>query len=49
MNYKIYKLTVPNGKVYIGMTKLKLKDRWNKGKNYRRNIELFNAITQINV
>ena len=35
--YKIYKLTGPTGKVYIGCTKMAPKKRWQRGKGYRQN------------
>lgn len=40
-NYKVYKHTVPNGKVYIGITSLTTYDRWRNGKGYKNSI-LFN-------
>lgn len=30
-NYCVYKHTSPSGKVYVGITKLKPKYRWNNG------------------
>lgn len=42
--YKIYKLTMPNGKVYIGQTKLSLKGRWQRGGGYKYQPELYNDI-----
>lgn len=33
--YSIYKLTFPNGKVYIGQTKLQPEQRWKNGKGYK--------------
>ena len=42
--YKIYKYTFPNGKVYIGMTKNPLKDRFNCG--YKHNELLETAIKE---
>lgn len=44
--YKIYKLTTPDGKVYIGKTSLRLTDRWNRGRNYSKNTAFFNAIVK---
>lgn len=35
-NYCVYKHTSPSGKVYVGITKLKPKYRWNNGKGYTR-------------
>jgi group I intron endonuclease len=34
MSYSVYKLTFPNGKVYIGNTGTKPEKRWNKGSGY---------------
>lgn len=42
--YSVYKLTSPNGKVYIGITSQKPERRWNNGKSYYRNKHLYNAI-----
>lgn len=33
-NYKVYKHTFPNGKVYIGITRQKSELRWKNGKGY---------------
>ena len=44
MNYKVYKHTSPSGKVYIGMTSMRLKDRWKSGKGYKTCILLNRAI-----
>ena len=33
----VYKLTAPNGKVYIGLTHQKVTERWRDGKGYKRN------------
>ena len=38
-NYCVYKHTSPSGKVYVGITKLKPKYRWNNGKGYKRTDE----------
>ena len=46
MEYKIYKLTSPEGKVYIGLTKLTLTRRWNAGSGYSHNERLFADISQ---
>lgn len=43
-NYVVYKHTFPNRKVYIGITKQKLFDRWWRGKAYHHNKYLLNAI-----
>jgi DNA-binding XRE family transcriptional regulator len=37
-NYKVYKHTSPSGKVYIGLTKQKLEDRWRSGKGYKTQV-----------
>lgn len=42
--YCVYKHTSPNGKVYIGITKMKLSDRWRNGKGYERNEYFYKAI-----
>lgn len=33
--YKVYKHTFPNGKKYIGITKLTVENRWRSGKGYK--------------
>lgn len=43
-NYKVYKHTFPNGKVYIGITQQTLKRRWQKGLGYKKQLFVFNAI-----
>lgn len=43
-NYKVYMHRFPNGKVYIGITCQKPEYRWNKGKHYRKQSLIFNAI-----
>ena len=35
-NWKVYKHTSPNGKVYIGITGQKLERRWRNGNGYKR-------------
>lgn len=42
--YKVYKHKFPNGKIYIGITKQNVKDRWRNGKGYKENKYLINAI-----
>ena len=42
--YKVYKLTTPSNKVYIGVTKQSPKCRWRKGTAYKSNSYLYNAI-----
>ena len=46
MTYSVYKLTAPNGKCYIGMTKQAVKHRWNSGHAYQHNEHLQNAIAK---
>ena len=46
MTYSVYKLTAPNGKCYIGMTKQSVERRWNSGHAYQHNEHLTNAITK---
>lgn len=43
-NYYVYKHTVPNGKVYIGITKQNPKRRWRNGHGYKDSVLFFNAI-----
>ena len=40
-NYTVYMHICPNGKRYIGITKLKPNERWKNGKSYK-NCILFN-------
>jgi len=42
--YTVYKHTSPNGKVYIGITRLNPIKRWQNGRGYRRNEYFMNAI-----
>lgn len=42
--YTVYKHTSPNGKVYIGITKLSVERRWQEGKNYKTSSHFNNAI-----
>lgn len=45
--YSIYKLTCPNGKVYIGQTKQEhLHKRWDYGSGYKDNKTLYNDILE---
>lgn len=44
MNYSVYKLTAPNGKVYIGITSRDPKRRWNAGNGYKYNKHFYDAI-----
>ena len=44
-NYKVYKHTSPNGKVYIGITCRSVKERWgSNGNGYKGNTHFYNAI-----
>ena len=43
-NYKVYKHTFPNGKVYIGITQQTLIRRWQNGKGYYKNTFISKAI-----
>lgn len=43
-NYVVYKHTLPNKKVYIGITKQNPKTRWQNGYGYKGNILFFRAI-----
>ena len=46
-NYKVYKHTSPNGKVYIGITKnINPKTRWDNGNGYPNNKYFTNAINK---
>ena len=47
-NYKVYKHTFPNGKVYIGITQQTLIKRWQNGKGYKKQKFLYNAIQKYN-
>ena len=40
----VYKHTSPSGKVYIGITGQKPKERWQEGNGYKRNPIFYNAI-----
>lgn len=42
--YCVYKHTSPSGKVYIGITSQKPKERWDNGRGYKNNIYFCNAI-----
>ena len=44
MNYTVYKHIVPNGKVYIGITRQKTTDRWLAGNGYQQQPYFYNAI-----
>ena len=42
--YKVYMITSPNGKKYIGMTRTSMEKRWNNGNGYIQNKPLFDDI-----
>lgn len=42
--YIVYKHTCPNDKTYIGITSIKINDRWRKGKGYISNPYFYKAI-----
>ena len=44
--YCVYKHTSPNNKVYIGLTSMEPKHRWNNGKGYSGNVHFTNAINK---
>ncbi len=44
--WKVYKLESPNGRAYIGCTKLPLEKRWENGYGYKNNPELFDDIVE---
>lgn len=43
-NYKVYKHTTPNGKVYIGITANTPKRRWQSGAGYKKQTYFYRAI-----
>lgn len=43
-SYIVYRHTSPSGKVYIGITKRKPKERWERGRAYRRHGFFWNAV-----
>ena len=43
-DYKVYKHTFPNGKVYIGITRLKTWQRWSGGHGYKNQPLMWKAI-----
>lgn len=45
--YTIYKLTCPNGKIYIGKTNRDIKRRFGHGCNYRNNPQFYNYIREV--
>ena len=45
-DYCVYKHTVPNGKVYIGITKVNPLNRWGNGHGYKDNKKFFSDIVK---
>ena len=45
-HYTVYKLTDPNGKVYIGCTGKTVEERWRKGWHYNRRTIIYKAIRE---
>ncbi|AGW43683.1 hypothetical protein phiLdb_0006 [Lactobacillus phage phiLdb] len=45
-NYKVYKHTTPSNKVYIGITKLDVNQRWKNGNGYKNNQYFTRAISK---
>lgn len=43
-SYKVYIHISPEGKKYIGITKMKVEDRWQNGYGYKYNNHFYNAI-----
>ena len=43
-NYSVYKLSFPNGKNYIGITRKKLHQRWKNGLGYNNYMPVRKAI-----
>lgn len=43
-HYTVYKLTDPEGKIYIGCTGTSVEKRWRKGRGYRRGLPIREAI-----
>ena len=46
MSYCVYKHTAPNGKVYIGITRINPLKRWENGHGYKSNLHFWNAIVK---
>ena len=45
-HYTVYKLTDPEGKIYIGCTGKTVEERWNRGRGYRNYTPIRKAIVQ---
>lgn len=43
-SYIVYRHTSPSGKVYVGITKRRPKERWERGRAYRRHGKFWNAV-----
>lgn len=43
-NYCVYRHTAPNGKAYVGITRIDPKKRWGNGNGYHKQSLFFNAI-----
>lgn len=43
-NYTVYRHVAPNGKIYVGITRRPLKERWLNGRGYKRNPYFSRAI-----
>ncbi len=46
-HYTVYRLTDPNGKIYIGCTEKTVEERWKKGRGYNRKTPIRRAINEI--
>lgn len=44
--YTVYRHTAPNGKMYVGITKVRPKSRWDNGRGYRNNEYFSHAIAK---
>ena len=45
-HYTVYKLTDPEGKIYIGCTGKTVEERWNRGQGYQKGTPIRNAIIE---
>ena len=43
-HYTVYKLTDPEGKIYIGCTGKTVEERWHKGRGYPKGLPIREAI-----
>lgn len=46
INYSVYKHTLPDGKVYIGITSAPPEERWNNGFGYEQQPEFFREVVR---